>query len=78
MSSSIANQIVQLLPPSPIAGSRGVNLAKGRIKAWLFGRRQFHVADKPAWIRVSDRAWRRQSALIMCLHESRITRDGHG
>jgi hypothetical protein len=78
MSISIANQIVQLLPPGATSDSSGAGMARGWFKTWLLGRRRVRTANKPDWIYVPDRVWRRQSALIMCLHESRYPRDDHG
>ncbi len=45
-----------------------------RLSSWLRGvvvRPRITIPTKPAWVNLPDRVWRRNSALILSLHEDR-------
>ena len=45
-----------------------------RLSSWLRGvvtRPRAAIPTKPEWVNLPDRVWRRNSALIMSLHEDR-------
>ena len=79
MSTGILDQTTTLLPGNASLAARSVHgRAKDWFRNWLLKRRRTRIVNKPDWVHVPDRVWRRQSALIMCLHELRNDRDDHG